>query len=32
MADEKTNILPDLTDEEEVRNAIIASEVLNRKY
>ena len=32
MADEKTNIVPDLTDAEEVRKAIIASEVLTRKY
>lgn len=32
MAEEKTNTLPDLTDIEEVRKAIIASEVLNRKY
>ena len=31
MTDEK-DILPDLTDEEEVRRAIIASEILNRKY
>jgi hypothetical protein len=32
MAEETTNIVPDLTDAEEVRKAIIASEVLNRKY
>ena len=32
MADENKNILPDLTDTEEVRKAIIASEILNRKY
>ena len=33
MADEnKNNILPDLTDPEQVRKAIIASEILNRKY
>jgi hypothetical protein len=32
MIDEKNDILPDLTDEEEVRKAIIASEILNRKY
>lgn len=31
MADETQNI-PDLTDVEEVRKAIIASEILNRKY
>ena len=31
MTEEK-NILPDLTDEDEVRKAIIASEILNRKY
>ena len=32
MAEENKNILPDLTDAEEVRKAIIASEILNRKY
>jgi hypothetical protein len=34
MADEKTNSTstPDLTDIEEVRKAIIAGEILNRKY
>ena len=32
MAEENTNILPDLTDEEQVRKAIIANEILNRKY
>ena len=33
MADEKTNTsIPDLTDAEELRKAIIASEILNRKY
>jgi hypothetical protein len=32
MADEKQNIVPDWTDEEEVRKAIIASEILTRKY
>jgi len=34
MADEKTNntSTPDLPDIEEVRKAIIASEILNRKY
>ena len=34
MADEKTNntSTPDLTDIEEVRKAIIASEILTRKY
>jgi hypothetical protein len=29
---EDNNIVPDLTDEEEVRKAIIANEILNRKY
>jgi hypothetical protein len=32
MIDEKTDIVPDLTDIEEVRKAIIANEILNRKY
>jgi hypothetical protein len=35
MADEARNIetpLPDMTDAEEVRKAIIASEILTRKY
>ena len=32
MIDEKTDIVPDLTDMEEVRKAIIANEILNRKY
>jgi len=34
MADETKNIslIPDLTDAEEMRKAIIASEILNRKY
>ena len=32
MIEETKNNLPDLTDMEEVRKAIIASEVLNRKY
>ena len=32
MAEETKNIVPDLTDIEEVRKAIIANEVLNRKY
>ena len=32
MAEEKTNIVPDVTDVEEVRKAILASEILNRKY
>ena len=35
MADEKQNNevqLPDLTDMDEVRKAIIASEILNKKY
>lgn len=32
MAEETKNIIPDLTDMDEVRKAIIASEILNRKY
>ena len=34
MADETTNtaFYPELTDAEEVRKAIIASEIINRKY
>ena len=32
MAEETKNTIPDLTDMEEVRKAIIASEILNRKY
>ena len=32
MIDEKTDIVPDLTEMEEVRKAIIANEILNRKY
>ena len=32
MAEENQNIVPDLTDMEEVRKAIIANEILNRKY
>ena len=32
MIDEKTDIVPDLTDMEEVRKAIIANEILNRKF
>jgi hypothetical protein len=34
MADETKNntLIPDLTDAEEVRKAIIAGEILNRKY
>jgi len=32
MADETKNSMPDLTDMEEVRKAIIASEILTRKY
>lgn len=32
MADENNNIIPDLTDAEEVRKAVIANEVLTRKY
>ena len=32
MAEEKQNITPDLTDIEEVRKAVIANEIINRKY
>ena len=32
MTDETRNTVPDLTDIEEVRKAIIANEILNRKY
>jgi hypothetical protein len=32
MAEETKNNLPDLTDIEEVRKAIIANEILTRKY
>jgi len=32
MTDEMKNTLPDLTDPEEVRKAIIANEILTRKY
>ena len=32
MTDETKNTLPDLTDMEEVRKAIIANEILTRKY
>jgi hypothetical protein len=32
MADETQQRIPDLSDAEEVRKAIIASEILNRKY
>lgn len=33
MTDEnKNNIIPDMTDMDEVRKAIIANEILNRKY
>lgn len=32
MAEENQNIVPDLTDADEVRKAIIAGEILNRKY
>jgi hypothetical protein len=32
MAEENQNIVPDLTDAEEIRKAIIASEIINRKY
>lgn len=28
----KNNIIPDMTDMDEVRKAIIANEILNRKY
>jgi hypothetical protein len=32
MTDESKNNLPDLTDPEEIRKAIIANEILTRKY
>jgi hypothetical protein len=32
MNEETQNTLPELTDVDEVRKAIIASEILNRKY
>ena len=32
MTDDTKNTLPDLTDMEEVRKAVIANEILNRKY
>jgi len=32
MAEESKNTVPDLTDMDEVRKAIIANEILNRKY
>ena len=32
MAEEKSNIIPELTDIDDVRKAIIASEILTRKY
>ena len=32
MAEEKNDIIPNLTDPEEVRKAIIANEILTRKY
>ncbi len=32
MAEETKNNMPDLTDMEEVRKAIIANEILTRKY
>ena len=32
MAEETRNDIPDLTDLEEVRKAIIANEILTRKY
>lgn len=30
--DNRNNIIPDMTDMDEVRKAIIANEILNRKY
>jgi len=32
MTDETKNNIPDMTDAEEIRKAIIANEILNRKY
>ena len=32
MTEDNQNIVPDLTDIEEVRKAIIANEILTRKY
>jgi hypothetical protein len=32
MTEDNKNTLPDLTDPEEVRKAIIANEILTRKY
>ena len=32
MKDETKNTIPDLTDIDELRKAIIAAEILNRKY
>lgn len=32
MAEENQNIVPDLTDVEEIRKAIIAGEIIHRKY
>ncbi len=32
MTEDNQNIIPDLTDIEEVRKAIIANEILTRKY
>ena len=32
MAEENKNTIPELTDAEEIRKAIIASEILTRKY
>ena len=32
MDQENTNLVPDMTDIDEVRKAIIANEILNRKY
>jgi len=32
MTEDNKNTLPDLTDTEEVRKAIIANEILTRKY
>ena len=32
MTDDVQNIVPDMTDIEQVRKAVIANEILNRKY
>ena len=32
MEEKNDTLIPDLTDVEEVRKAVIASEILNRKY